>query len=202
MKRSTERIFTTHCGSLPRPDALVEMLGAVSQGQPVDEGAFQRAARKATVGVVQSQAEAGVDIINGGEQSRVSFSTYVTQRMSGFGGSWTRRGHRDQNEFPSIARPRVVQLMWDVPTCVGPLSYDRLDLAEREIDDLLMAVPETGAQPQELFMSAASPGIIALTMKNNFYASYEDYVMALAGGDAKGVRTHRFQGACSSTGLP
>ena len=181
MKRSTERILTTHCGSLPRPDALVEMLGAVSQGQPIDEEAFQRAARKATAGVVQAQAEAGVDIINGGEQSRVSFSTYVTQRMSGFGGSWTRRGHRDQNEFPTIARPRVVQLMRDVPTCVGPLSYDRLDLAERECDDLLAAVPETGAQPQELFMSAASPGIIALTMKNNFYASYEDYVMALAG---------------------
>ena len=101
--------------------------------------------------------------------------------MSGFGGSWTRRGHRDQNEFPTIARPRVVQLMRDVPTCVGPLSYDRLDLAERECDDLLAAVPETRAQPQELFMSAASPDIIALTMKNNFYASYEDYVMALAG---------------------
>ena len=157
------------------------MLGSVSRGEPVDEEAFRWAARQATVDVVQAQAEAGVDVINGGEQSRVSFSTYVTQRMSGFGGSWTRRGHRDQNEFPTIGRPRVVQLMRDVPTCVGPLSYQRLDLAERECDDLLAAVPETRVQPQELFMSAASPGIIALTMKNDFYASQEDYVMALAG---------------------
>ena len=181
MKCSETRILTTHCGSLPRPDGLVDMLGAVSLGEPVDEEALQRAARQSTLGVVQAQVEAGVDVINGGEQSRVSFSTYVTQRMSGFGGSWTRRGHRDQNEFPTIARPRVVQLMRGVPTCIGPLSYDRLDLAERECDDLLAAVQETGAQPEELFMSAASPGIIALTMKNNFYASYEDYVMALAG---------------------
>ena len=157
------------------------MLGSVSRGEPVDEEAFRWAALQATVDVVQAQTEAGVDVINGGEQSRVSFSTYVTQRMSGFGGSWTRRGHRDQNEFPTIGRPRVVQLMRDVPTCTGPLSYHRLDLAERECDDLLAAVPETGVQPQELFMSAASPGIIALTMKNDFYASQEDYVMALAG---------------------
>ena len=181
MNRSATRILTTHCGSLPRPNGLVDMLGAVSRGDPVDEEALQRAARQSTLGVVQAQVEAGVDVINGGEQSRVSFSTYVTQRMSGFGGAWTRRGHRDQNEFPTIARPRVVQLMRDVPTCIGPLSYGRMDLAERECDDLLAAVPETGAQPEELFMSAASPGIIALTMKNNFYASYEDYVMALAG---------------------
>ena len=83
---------------------------------------------------------AGVDVINNGEQSRISFSTYVTQRMSGFGGAWTRRGHRDQNEFPSLVRPRVVQLMRDVPTCVGPLAYERLDLVERECRQLLDVV--------------------------------------------------------------
>ena len=105
MKRSETRILTTHTGSLPRPDGLVEMLGAVSRGESVDEAALAGAAREATADVVRAQAEAGVDVVNGGEQSRISFSTYVTQRMSGFGGGWTRRGHRDQNEFPSIARP-------------------------------------------------------------------------------------------------
>ncbi len=180
MKRSETRILTTHTGSLPRPAELVEMLGAVSRGETVDEAAMAKTAQSATVGVVRAQAEAGVDVINGGEQSRVSFSTYVTQRMSGFGGSWTRLGHRDQNEFPSIARPRVVQLMRDVPTCVAPLSYERLDIAEQECDDLLNAVAKSGAAHEELFMTAASPGIITLTMKNSHYPSYEDYVYAVA----------------------
>ena len=180
MKRSETRILTTHAGSLPRPEGLVEMLGAVSRGEAVDEAALAETARAATADVVRAQVEAGVDVVNGGEQSRVSFSTYVTQRMSGFGGGWTRRGHRDQNEFPSIVRPRVVQLMRDVPMCVGPLSYDRLDVAERECDDLFAAVSGTGAEHEELFMTAASPGIITLTMKNDHYATYEDYVFAVA----------------------
>ena len=180
MKRSEARILTTHTGSLPRPEGLVEMLGALSRGEEVDEVALASTARQATADVVRAQAEAGVDVINGGEQSRVSFSTYVTQRMSGFGGGWTRRGHRDQNEYPSIARPRVVQLMRDVPMCVGPLSYDRLDVAERECDDLLSGVSASGAAHEELFMTAASPGIITLTMKNDHYPAYEDYVFAVA----------------------
>lgn len=180
MKHSETRILTTHTGSLPRPEGLVDMLGAVSRGEAVNEAALAEAALAATAGVVRAQVEAGVDVINSGEQSRVSFSTYVTQRMSGFGGSWTRRGHRDQNEFPSIARPRVVQLMRDVPTCVGPLSYDRLDIAGQECDGLLAAVSDSGAAHEELFMTAASPGIITLTMKNSHYPTYEDYVYAVA----------------------
>ena len=180
MKRSESRILTTHTGSLPRPDGLVEMLGAVSRGEAVDEGALAEAARQATAEVVQAQVDAGIDIINSGEQSRVSFSTYVTQRMSGFGGGWTRRGHRDQNEFPSIARPRVVQLIRDVPMCVGPLSYNRLDIAERECDELLESIGASGAVREELFMTAASPGIVTLTMRNDHYPSYEDYVYAVA----------------------
>ena len=132
MKRSEARILTTHTGSLPRPERLVGMLGAMSRGEQVDEAALDAAAREATAGVFSAQVAAGVDVINNGEQSRISFSTYVTQRMSGFGGAWTRRGHRDQNEFPSLVRPRVVQLMRDVPTCVSPLAYERLDLVERE----------------------------------------------------------------------
>ena len=180
MKRSATRILTTHNGSLPRPDGLVEMLGAVSRGEPVDEAALAKAAREATADVVRGQVEAGVDVVNGGEQSRVSFSTYVTQRMSGFGGGWTRRGHRDQNEFPSIARPRVVQIMRDVPMCVGPLSYDRLDVAEQECDDLLETISASGSAHEELFMTAAAPGIITLTMKNDHYPTYEDYVFAVA----------------------
>ena len=180
MKKSETRILTTHTGSLPRPEGLVQMLGSVSRGEPVDEQALYAASREATSDAVAAQMDAGVDVINNGEQSRISFSTYVTQRMSGFGGSWTRRGHRDQNEFPGVARPRVVQLMRDVPTCVGQLAYERLDLVERECRELLDAVGSAGNQPVELFMTAASPGIVALTLADRYYASHEDYVFALA----------------------
>ena len=179
MNRSETRILTTHAGSLPRPTALTAMLGAVARGEPVDPAALDTAANDATAAAVQAQLAAGVDIINNGEQSRISFSTYVTQRMDGFGGSWTRRGHRDQNEFPALARPRVVQLMRDVPTCVGPVAYRRPDLAERECQQLLDAAG-SDKPPRELFMTAASPGIVALTMANRYYASHEEYVFALA----------------------
>ena len=180
MKRSTSRILTTYTGSLPRPECLVRMLGAVSRGEPVDQATLDAATDGATAGVVATQLAAGVDVINNGEQSRISFSTYVTQRMSGFGGAWSRRGHRDQNEFPSLARPRVVQLTRDVPTCVGPLAYERLDLVERECRQFLDTVGAAEGEPEDLFMTAASPGIVALTMANRHYASHEDDVFALA----------------------
>ena len=180
MKKSQGRIFTTHTGSLPRPDELVQLLAAVARGESVDQSALERLADASTLEVIRKQAAAGVDVINSGEQSRVSFSTYVTQRMTGFGGSWTRRGHKDQNEFPGIARPRVVQLMRDVPQCTGPVEYQRTDLAERELDGLVNGVQAAAAGQQDLFMSAASPGIIALTMGNAHYTSHEEYVMALA----------------------
>ena len=157
------------------------MLGSVARGEPAwTRRLCTPLPARPPAGVVAAQMDAGVDIINNGEQSRVSFSTYVTQRMSGFGGSWTRRGHRDQNEFPGVARPRVVQLMRDVPTCVGPLSYERLDLVERECREFLDAVGSADSRPEGLFMTAASPGIVALTLANRHYDSHEDYVFALA----------------------
>lgn len=180
MKRSESHILTTHTGSLPRPDGLVDMLAAVALGEAVDETALDEAASQATRQVVEAQVAAGVDIINNGEQPRVSFSTYVVQRISGFGGSWQRRGHRDQNEFPGVVRPRRIQLTRDIPACVGPVRYERLDLVERECRQFLDAVDSTGGEPEELFMTAASPGIVALTLGNLFYDSHEDYVFALA----------------------
>ena len=151
----------------------------MSRSEAVEQTALDAEASSGTADVVRAQVASGVDVINGGEQSRVSFSTYVTQRISGFGGSWDRRIQRDQNEFPTVARPGVVQFM-SVPMCIEPLSYERLDIAENECYVLLRTVNESQAKPQELFMTAASPGIIALTLKNNHYPSYEDYVFALA----------------------
>ena len=180
MKRNEERIISTHTGSLPRPKDLTDILGSLALGQPVDEVALDAIASRSTIEILKKQASSGIDIVNSGEQSRTSFSTYVTQRMSGFGGSWTRRGHKDQNEFPNLARPRVVQIMRNVPQCIGPLEYNRLELAEKELDSLLTGITKSRTSPQDVFMTAASPGIIALTMGNAYYSSHNDYVMALA----------------------
>ena len=180
MKKSETRILTTHTGSLPRPEGLVDMLAQVARGEPVDGASLDAAATEATRGVVASQLAAAVDVINNGEQPRVSFSTYVAQRMSGFGGSWQRRGHRDQNEYPGVVRPRRIQLTQGVPACTGPVSYERPDLVEAECRQFLDAVKAAGERPEDLFMTAASPGIVALTLGNQYYESHEEYVFALA----------------------
>jgi len=180
MKRSEGRILTTHAGSLPRPEPLVQLMAARSRGEQVDMDGVNTLVDAATQVVIDKQAEAGVDIGNSGEQSRMSFSTYVIHRMSGFGGSWARRGHRDQNEFPGVIRPRPVDILNNAPICVGPVSYERLDEAEKECDDLLKYAGAAGTKFQELFMTAASPGIIGTTMRNDYYGTYEEYVLAVA----------------------
>ena len=180
MKRSEGRILTTHAGSLPRTGALVDLLAAQSRGEAVDSNALASQVEASTREVIQKQMQAGIDIGNSGEQSRMSFSTYVVLRMSGFGGSWRRRGHQDQNQYPGVVRPRPVDIMNNAPMCIGPVSYERLDQAEKECDDLLEYVEGGPVKFQELFMTAASPGIIALTMLNDYYSTYEEYVFVLA----------------------
>lgn len=180
MKRSDGRILTTHAGSLPRPEALVQLMSAQSKGEAVDPDVVNPLVDAATQAVIDKQAEAGVDIGNSGEQSRMSFSTYVIHRMSGFGGGWVRRGHRDQNEFPAVMRPMPVDILNNAPRCFGPVSYERLDEAEKECDDLLKYAGAEGTKFQELFMTAASPGIVGTTMRNDYYGTYEEYVFAVA----------------------
>ncbi len=180
MKRSAGRILTTHAGSLPRSDELVSLLAAQSKGEAVDGEAFAAEVQASTREVIEKQAQAGIDVGNSGEQSRISFSTYVTLRMSGFGGRGRRRGHRDQNEYPGVIRPRAVDLMNSVPKCIGPLRYEGLEEAEMECEDFLSCLADSGVRFEERFMTAASPGIIALTLLNEYYPTYEAYVMTLA----------------------
>ena len=170
MKGSWGRIFTTHAGSLPRSEALLPYLAAQTKGQAVDREAFAREVEASTKEVVQAQAEAGIDVGNNGEQSRISFSTYVTLRLSGFGGSWPRKQPKDRQD-PAVG-------LMSPPKCIGPVVYERLDEVEKECDNALRVAGE--GRFEELFMTAASPGIIAITMLNEHYSSYEEYVMALA----------------------
>ena len=180
MKRSEGRILTTHAGSLPRTDALVQLLAAQSRGGSVNREALAAEVEASTRQVIEKQHQAGINIGNSGEQARISFSTYVSLRMNGFGGSWQRRGMKDVNEFPSVLAPRAVDLIGGPPKCIGPVIYESLDEAEQECNDLIAYQAANPPGFDELFMTAASPGIIALTMLNEYYATYEEYVFAVA----------------------
>src|SRR2546421_11472386 len=103
MRRSDERLLTTHVGSIPRPAALRDLLVRQDRGEPVDEGALARETEAAVREVVARQLAAGIDVGNDGEQPRAGFSTYVARRMRGFGGGGKRRPSRDLIDFPGYA---------------------------------------------------------------------------------------------------
>ena len=180
MKRSEGRILTTHAGSLPRNDELVNLLAAQSRGEPVDTQEFEGVVSASTQDVINKQLGAGISVGNSGEQSRISFSTYVTLRMNGFGGSWKRRFDPQLREFDGITGPVPIDIINDAPKCIGPVSYERLDEAEKECDDLLKYHQNGESRFEELFMTAVSPGILCLTMLNDYYPTYEEYLRVVA----------------------
>jgi 5-methyltetrahydropteroyltriglutamate--homocysteine methyltransferase len=185
MKRSDERILTTHVGSLPRNAVLTDLLIRDELGEPVDKAELARQGEAAVRHVVAEQAAAGVDILNDGEQPRVGFQTYVAQRMTGFGGESKRPRPRDYVDFPVFAQwaaarsPRRSKVS-NAPQAIAEVAYDDLAAAEEECRIFRAALGELATQPLETFMTAASPGIIATTLLNAHYDSYEAYVFALA----------------------
>jgi 5-methyltetrahydropteroyltriglutamate--homocysteine methyltransferase len=183
MRRSDERLLTTHVGSIPRPAALRELLVRQDRGEAVDEAALARESEAAVRMVVARQLEAGVDVANDGEQPRAGFSTYVARRMRGFGGASRRLPSRDLREFPDYAellahRRRDAARIVDAPQAVAEVRYEDLSQAARECDVFLQA-SET-APFTERFMTAASPGTIATILLNAHYETHERYVLALA----------------------
>ena len=103
----------------------------------MDTQEFEGVVSASTQDVINKQLGAGISVGNSGEQSRISFSTYVTLRMNGFGGSWKRRFDPQLREFNGITGPVPIDIINDAPKCIGPVSYERLDEAEKECDDLL-----------------------------------------------------------------
>ena len=187
MLRSTDRILTTHTGSLPRPRQLLELYGRRSRGEAVDAEAIAAAGREAMRGGRKHQLEIGIDVGNNGEQQREGFFLYVQRRMTGFGGSWRRWPREDVERYPAFKAMQESNVAANVgvsslvPPCVtGAVHYrDPLEAeAEpRELKETLAAL-KTGFA--EAFMSAPSPGILAAACKNEHYASEEAYVDALA----------------------
>lgn len=185
MKRSNERILTTHVGSLPRDPALSDLLIRDELGEAIDRRELARLNEKAVRHVVERQGACGVDVVNDGEQPRVGFQTYVAQRMKGFGGESKRPRPRDYIDFPHFAAwmakrmPRRSKVS-NAPQAVAAVAYEDLGPAREEVRLFKEALGGLDPKPAETFMTAASPGIIATTLMNAHYASYEAYVFALA----------------------
>ena len=185
MRASTERILTTHVGSIPRSPALRDLLVRQDRGERIDPAALERETDAAIRRVVASQLDAGIDVGNDGEQPRPGFSTYVVDRMVGFGGESKRALSRDLVEFPDYGeilaqRRRDAARIGNAPQCVADVRYADLAPATRECDLFQRA---TDAHPKkfvERFMTAASPGVMATILLNAHYDSHERYVMALS----------------------
>jgi len=177
MKRSTERILTTHTGSLPRPRDLTTTLEAMDAGTAPDAAAFDARVRSAVAEIVRKQIEAGVDVINDGEQGKVGYSTYVRYRLTGFEGQSSVSMRADWADFPEAAarQPRNTVMR---PACTGPIEWKDRGAVQKDIATLKAAT--AGTQPGEVFMTAASPGVIAHFLKNEHYPTREAYLARLA----------------------
>jgi 5-methyltetrahydropteroyltriglutamate--homocysteine methyltransferase len=182
MITSRDRILTTHVGSLPRNAELTELLIRRESGETYDKAALAAEMDRSVADVVQRQVACGIDIGNDGEQQRVGFQTYVPQRMSGFGGESKRPMGRDLVEFPELIEvqrrrfPRRGRGQ-NAPQAVAELKY--LDLAPLK-EELARFKRHANSKFSEMFMTAPSPGIIATTMLNAYYDSYEAYLAAIA----------------------
>jgi 5-methyltetrahydropteroyltriglutamate--homocysteine methyltransferase len=187
MRRSDERILTTHTGSLPRPPELTRLYVRRARGESVDAAEIEKLGRAALRGIVQKQAEADVDIANNGEQQREGFFLHIRHRMSGFGGSWQRRTRADALRYPVFRQMMEQQLAareavsnMGPPKAIGEVRYLGPAAIEAECADFQAALDETGQHFVEPFLTAPSPGIIAGAMKNEYYDSEEAYLAALA----------------------
>ena len=181
MQRSTDRFLTTHTGSLPRPDDLVRMMYAKEEGVPVDTRALASRIGAAVEEIVAKQREAGVDIVNDGEVSKPSYATYIKDRLNGFGGTGNTFVYQDLAEFPRLAA-RVFgdpgRSRRKTPACNAPISVQDTAAAQTDADNLTAAV--RAARASEAFMSAASPGVVSLFFRNDYYPDQEAYLQAIA----------------------
>ena len=186
MQRSTDRILTTHTGSLPRPASLVELYVRKARGEAVD-AELAAAAHAAMRDVIVRQRDAGIDLGNNGEQQREAFFLYVRGRMSGFGGSWTRLPRQDVERYPELkaalareqANTVMVSAREHLPTAIGEVRYLDRSAIDQECADFRATLDAMGQPFVEPFMTAPSPGIVAAALRNDYYPSETAYLEAL-----------------------
>lgn len=183
MKRSTERVLTTHTGSLPRPKDLVELLWKHDAGETVDGSLFDARVAEAVADAVAAQIKAGIDIVNDGEMGKVSYFSYVVDRLTGFEGSAepSRAPPRDLADFPTYMAFRETvtgkRKKLSRPVCTEPVAFRGIEAVQTDISNL--RVGSQGAV-EENFLSSASPGLIAMFLRNEYYDTREKYLFALA----------------------
>ena len=181
MKTSTDRILTTHVGSLPRPAALRELLVKKDQGQPYDNAALARQTREAVTAIVRRQAEAGVDIVDDGEMSKPGYSTYIADRLTGFDGHEPAKPRLDTGPYPNFNAAYARMTGENVArraVCVASIEWRDREPLHQDIANLKAAT--AGLDVADIFMTAASPGLVPVFQTNRHYPSHEAYVEAIA----------------------
>jgi 5-methyltetrahydropteroyltriglutamate--homocysteine methyltransferase len=183
LKASSERILVTHVGSLPRSQAVTDVLFARDRGDVADAAAGNATIADAVRDVVRRQVESGVDVVSDGEMSKISYATYIKDRLTGFAGDTPREPGQDLVEFPRILK-RLAEsgatAKYQRPRCVGEIRVRSLEPAKADVQNMQAAA--SAAAPSEAFLNAASPGVIALFQPNEHYKSQDDYLEAVAEG--------------------
>jgi len=187
MKRSDDRILTTHAGSLARPRALIDLIQVKESGEPYDQAEFARVARTAVADVIRRQVECGIDVVNDGEQAKASFQGYFLERLAGFErkpdtrGVYRRTASREYTAFKEYydwapGRSSVGSL--GQGTCVGPVSYKGQEVLRTDLANIKAGLE--GLQVEDVFVPAIAATYVAATRPNEYYKSYEEYEYALA----------------------
>ena len=181
MKTSTDRILTTHTGSLPRPKPLIDLILCREKGEAVTAQALEAEVSKATDDVVAKQVAAGIDVVSDGEMSKISYATYIRHRLTGFEGDSARPTPQDLDDVPEF-RDKLVKegasAKYLRPICKGPIKVKSLESLHTDIAQMKEALAASNAA--EGFMNAVSPGTIAVFQPNEYYPSHEAYLFALA----------------------
>jgi 5-methyltetrahydropteroyltriglutamate--homocysteine methyltransferase len=180
MKRSTERILTTHTGSLPRPPEVVELLLAEEADRGARAGELEAAVAAAIADVVQKQVAAGLDIINDGEQGRPDYTSHVKDRLTGYDGPSAPPLGTGEEGFPELAEmlARFASPLQNRPACSGPVGWQDWAAAQVDIERAKSVLATAGTE--EAFMTSPSPGQISRYLKNLYYPTEEEYIFALA----------------------
>ena len=181
MLHSTDRILTTHVGSLPRSEAVTDMVFAEEKGERMEPEARHALLAGAVDAVVAKQCEAGVDVVSDGEMSKISYATYIKDRITGFEGDSPRQPPADLEEYPGFLQRQAASggtPTYRRPQCVGEIRVKDTAPLEEDLANFRAAVDRH--RPAEAFMNAASPGVIALFQPNQHYPDHESYLYALA----------------------
>ena len=181
MQYSKDRILTTHVGSLPRSQAVTDVLFARELGTVADPRAAAATITQAVADVVRRQVEAGVDIVSDGEMSKISYATYIADRFTGFAGDTPREPGQDLVEFPNLLKKladRGSTAKYRRPRCVGDIKVKDTGPLNADLENFRQAV--AAGKPVEGFLNAASPGVIALFQPNDHYPTQDAYLEAVA----------------------